>query len=490
MTKNDGLAKVDVVVIGAGGSGLAAAVAAAEKGAAVIVLEKRRVSGGNSAMAGGLLAAETQLQKQNVVDVRRDELFKIAMDYAHWKINPRIIRAYVDKSADTIRWLEEKGVVFASLSTMYPNQHLRTLHLPSKGGSEIIQALRRRCKELGIRVLCQTPAAGISFKNRIWTVLAKSLEDKNEITIKAGCIVIASGGYGGSQKILKQYFPNYHENMFTVGLPHTGDGLLMAMAAGAATEGLGVVQLSGPGFHGASLVGVVAQEPGTLWINKYGERFADESIAFDISLRGNVVDRQPDKISYTLFDESIKQSLIESGLAQIPHGCRNLMPGTPLNDLDQSLQSEANRDRVKITQSLDEIAKWIGIDADVLKSTVDEYNTYCLKGHDNLFVKDPKYLLALKAPPYYAVRCYSCFTDTMGGIKVNDRMEVLGIQDRTISGLYAAGVCVGGWESETYCYLLSGSTLGFAYNSGRIAGENAAKYITANWSLKTTLGHP
>jgi fumarate reductase flavoprotein subunit len=470
--------KVDIVVIGAGGSGLAAAVAAAEKGATAIVLEKRRVPGGNSAMAGGLLAAETQFQKQNIVDVRRDELFKIAMDYAHWKINPRIIRAYIDKSADTIRWLEEKGVVFASLSTMYPNQHLRTLHLPRKGGSEIIQALRSNCGERGIKVLCQTPATKILFKNNGWTVEAKSAEGEKEIIIKAGSIVIASGGYGGSKEILKQYFPNYDENMFTVGLPHTGDGLRMAMEVGAATEGLGVVQLSGPGFQGASLVGVVAQEPGTLWINKYGERFADESIAFDISLRGNVIDRQPDKISYSLFDETIKNSLIEGGLAQIPHGCRNLQPGTRLDGLDESLKSEAARGRVKIADTLDDIGAWIGVDPIVLKSTIAEYNTFCYGGHDKLFVKDPKYLQALKAPPYYAVKCYSCFTDTMGGIKVNDRMEVLNAQDKPMAGLYAAGVCVGGWESETYCYLLSGSTLGFAYNSGRIAGENAASYVT------------
>lgn len=468
--------KVDVVIVGGGGSGLAAAVAAAEKGATVIVLEKRRVLGGNSAMAGGLLAAETQLQKQNMVDVRRDELFKIAMDYAHWKINPRIIRAYVDKSADTIRWLEEKGVNFTSLSTMYPNQHLRTLHLSSKGGSEIIQSLRRKCGELGIKVHCKTPAIKISFDNQGWIVTAKSAEDEKENIVKTRSIVIASGGYGGSRALLRQYFPNYHENMFTVGLPHAGDGLLMAIEAGAATEGLGVVQLSGPGYHGSALVGVVAQEPSTLWVNKYGERFADESIAFDISLRGNAVDRQPEKISYSLFDETIKNNLIEGGLAQIPHGCRNLQPGTRLNDLDESLKSEAAKGRVKIAGTLDEIAAWIGIDPTVLKSTEEEYNAFCLSGYDKLFVKDPKYLHALKATPYYAIKCYSCFTDTMGGIKVNDRMEVLDSLDRPIAGLYAAGVCVGGWESETYCYLLSGSTLGFAYNSGRIAGENATKY--------------
>jgi fumarate reductase flavoprotein subunit len=55
-------------------------------------------------------------------------------------------------------------------------------------------------------------------------------------------------------------------------------------------------------------------------------------------------------------------------------------------------------------------------------------------------------------------------------------MEVLDKQDNPIPGLYAGGDAAGGWESDTYCILLPGSALGFAINSGRIAGENACKY--------------
>jgi fumarate reductase flavoprotein subunit len=64
--------------------------------------------------------------------------------------------------------------------------------------------------------------------------------------------------------------------------------------------------------------------------------------------------------------------------------------------------------------------------------------------------------------------------DTIGGIRINERMEVLDNQGITIPGLYAAGVTTSGWESETYCSELSASAFGFAINSGRIAGENAA----------------
>jgi len=466
----------DVVSIGGGGSGLAAAVSAAEKGVKVIALEKRKVTGGNTSMAGGMFAAESHVQKQRMVDARRDELFKIAMDYAHWRINPRIIRAFIDKSGDTISWLEEKGVKFASLPAMYPNQRIRTMHIPRGGGAELTKVLTEKCKAMGIKVLCSSPAKIILLDKRgkISGVIAE-VEGK-EVTIKAKTVVIASGGYGGNKEFLKRYYPSYHKDLYTIGMPHTGDGLTMAMKIGAATEGLGILQLAGPGFHGSSVVRSLAQEPNTLWVNKYGKRYSDESIGFDISLRGNVVDMQPDKVSYTLFDETIKNFIAEKGMAQFTHGFGMPQPGTKVEGLNDSIQSEIKKGKVKSARTLAEIAVWMGAEPSVLKATVEEYNKACDQGHDSFCVKDPQYLMALRQPPYYAIKCQSCFTDTMGGIKVNEKMEVISELDRPIPGLYAAGVCVGGWESETYCYILSGSTVGFALNSGRIAGENAAEY--------------
>jgi len=71
----------------------------------------------------------------------------------------------------------------------------------------------------------------------------------------------------------------------------------------------------------------------------------------------------------------------------------------------------------------------------------------------------------------------SCL-DTIGGIRINQHMEVFNKQDDPIPGLYAGGDAAGGWESDTYCILLPGSAFGFAINSGRIAGENAYKYVS------------
>jgi fumarate reductase flavoprotein subunit len=118
--------QTDIVVIGAGGAGLAAAVAAAEKGAKVILLEKRNALGGRSARAEGFFAAESPAQERLGIDAPKDILFKMAMDYAHWEINPRIVRAFINKSGDTVRWLEEKGMEIALVSPFYRNQVIRT----------------------------------------------------------------------------------------------------------------------------------------------------------------------------------------------------------------------------------------------------------------------------------------------------------------------------------------------------------------------------
>ena len=115
----------------------------------------------------------------------------------------------------------------------------------------------------------------------------------------------------------------------------------------------------------------------------------------------------------------------------------------------------------------------------MLKATVDEYNTGFDQGRDHIFCKNRKYLLPLRTAPYYAIRGQSYICDAIGGIKINENMEVLDPEDEPIPGLYAGGSTTGCWESESYCYELTGHILGFALNSGRIAGENATKFISA-----------
>jgi len=468
--------ETQIAIIGGGGAGLAAAVAAAEKGANVIVLEKRHVLGGNSALAEGLLAAESPAQKRLKIDAPRDDLFKIAMDFAHWKLDARIVRAFIDKSGDTIQWLENKGLFFDWIPHYYPNQRFRTWHCLKGRGMELIKVLVKDCEDLGVQLFRETGAKKLltDGKGRVTGVLAET-KDK-EFRVTAGSVIIATGGYGGNKELLKKYNPYYNENMYFVGVPNMGDGLLMATEIGAATEGLGLVHFSAQAPPQASEdLTAVSDEPNMIWVNKKGERFIDEATGFNRFLSVNAVLRQPDSVCYTIFDERIKQNIIEKGVIK---GLGYVIgPGTKLAGLGKTLELAAKKGSAKIASSWDEIAKWIGIKPEVLKATIDEYNSFCDQGYDEIFAKDRRYLDALRTPPYYALRCYPRFLGTIGGIKINYRMEVLDHEDNPIPGLYAAGIDTGGWEADTYNVVLSGTTFGFAISSGRIAGENAAKCV-------------
>jgi fumarate reductase flavoprotein subunit len=462
----------DVAIIGAGGSGLAAAITAAEKGAKVILLEKRHGTGGDTALAGGLFAAESPTVKRLKNDSNADELIKQALSYAHWKTNPRIVRAFIRKSGDTIGWLEGLGITFFEVAEYFPTQGPRVMHLPEGMGAGLIKALLTTSRSMGVTLLRDTAATKI-ITDRDGTVIgiAAGTQEK-EIAVASKCVIIAAGGYGGNRDLLKKYYPQYTDGLHLVGLPHQGDGLRMAMDAGAATEGLGTLLLRGPYFRGSNQVLTVATEPMTVWVNKRGERFIDEAMGFNWPEAANALNRQPERISYTIFDERIKQNFMTEGPIK---GYRN-PPLKGLQKLEKQLHSDAAKGSVIVSDSWHEIADWMGAGPETLMKTVDEYNVSCHKGYDELFLKQRRFLTPLETAPFYALRCCQGFLGTIGGIKINHDMEVLDQQDRAIPGLYAVGAGTGGWESDTYCLELSGSAFGFAINSGRIAGENAVQY--------------
>lgn len=469
----------DIVIVGGGAAGLAAALQARENGGDVIVVEKRHTVGGNSAMAHGFFAADSPVQKRMNVSVPRDDVFKFAMDFHHWAINPRLVRAYIDKSGDTVRWLEEKGLKIARLGSVNPKYSFATFHMTEKAtGNTVIKLLEQHCEQLGVKFLFGSRAKTLirDSRGRIAGLIVQTT--KGDARINTRTVIIASGGYGGNNKLLKTTCPKYSTEMVYLGLKElTGDGLLMAQDAGAATEGLGMPHYWGPQFSGTYQLNLVNQRPEMLWVNKNGERYFDESQMMDMGIRGNVLERQPDMVSYTIFDENIKQGLISEGLVGRQVALRWAPPDITWKTVLDQMPVEETRGNVKIADSLEEIAKWIGASPEVLKSTMDEYNADCAKGYDSMLLKDGKYLKPLLKPPYYAVKSNQALLDTMGGIKTTHCMEVVDKDNQQIPGLFAAGVCAGGYQSPTYCYALTGTMFGFALNSGRIAADSAQKYI-------------
>ncbi len=492
-TTNKEELKTDVAVIGGGGGGLTAAVVAAEQGAKVLILEKRHVLGGNAPRGGGppargsiqekgFAAMGPPKRKSVVTQEGQDEFFRRAMEWSHCRSDAKLVRTLIKKSGDTIRWLGEKGMQFTDYK--YPSQEEPPLAFgfgPGNRGVVYVDALVELCQKLGVKALRDTPAKKLltSQDGKVIGVLA---EDKNgEVRISAKSVIISTGGFLGNKELMKRYFHSYTDDLYQDiqlgGLPHNGDGLLMAMEVGASDSGTVAFEWNGNRFpwllmrlpvRCSAIVEIMDSmlNPSPIWVNKKGERFADESNGQST----NSLYTQPHKVCYTVFDESIKQRI----LSQPPR----TESDTPFPvRLDQELKEQAEKGRVKIADSWDEIAKFIGAKPEVLKATIEEYNACCDEGYDSLFLKDPKHLVPLSTPPYYAIESRLNILLTRGPLKVNHRMEVLNKEYDPIPGLYAAGVDIGGTDTDTYCSILQAHSIGFTISSGRIAAENAVKYI-------------
>ena len=351
----------DVLVIGGGGSGFSAACTAAQKGAKTVIVEKRRTTGGDTALAGGLFAADSDAINRLRNQSNADQLYKRALSYSHWKVDPRIVRAFIYKSGETIGWLEEMGVKFEEIGQYIPTQGPRIMHMPEGMGLGLMKVLVKQARALGIKILTNTMAKKILTNKHSEMIEVMTENGGSQQLIKAKSVIIAAGGYAGNDDLLKKYYPFYSKDLLPVGLRHMGDGLLLALDVGAATEGLGTLLLRGPYYKGPSDVVTVAMEPNTLWVNKAGLRYVDEAIGFNWPESANALNRQPDIVSYTLFDEDTKRYFAEHGLIK---GYKK-PPLSKLVNLGSTLKKEANKGGVKIADSLEEIASTSGHDRSI-----------------------------------------------------------------------------------------------------------------------------
>ena len=473
----------DVAVVGAGGTGLVAALTAAEGSAKVILFEKNSTAGGAAGFASGPFAVQSRMQRQKYIGLTRDEAFMRIMDYSHWRADARLVRAYVDKSAGTIDWLEQQGVEFVEPLAMVLGGEY-TWHVIKGRGAAMVKALVAKIEDKGVDMRLSTPVKKlIKDGNRISGIIAEDKSGKT-VHVNARAVIIGTGGYGSSREMVKKY------TGFDLGvnlvlpppgdlLKSTGEGILMAWEAGGAIDdkmGLIEMNFSVPklGSGDTQLVGLMRQP--YLWVNQQGKRFFNEGIG-NYPFRGNALAGQKGGYAYLIIDGNTKKYLEQEGLDT---GAGLVFAGTKLMDLDEDFRKAINNgnENVFMTDSIGELGKKIGILPHVLKRTVNEYNGFCEKGHDDLFAKNPRYLRPVKDPAFYALRIFPQFLGTIGGIRINDRMEVLDGNGEPIPGLYAGGYdATGGLYGDTYNLFLPGGSLGFALNSGRIAAENALKYI-------------
>ncbi|MBN1190189.1 MAG: FAD-dependent oxidoreductase [Dehalococcoidales bacterium] len=479
---NDSIMKTDVAIIGSGVTGLAAALTTAEGGLRATVFEKQRSLGGTSNFFHGTFAVESRMQRERYITYSRDQAWRNIMEYSHWRANPRLVRAVVDESAATIDWLQKQGVEFTDATINMPDMP-RTYHVIKGYGESIVRALALKAREKKVEIKAATPVKRI-LKQGEKTGGVVVEENGEEIRIEAGAVMIASGGYANNKEWIRKYTRfDLGVNISPVGnMDKMGDGIRMARESGAAEEGISVLHMLRigpvhPAFESAGSLELPALQP-DLWVDPRGERFCDEGMAFFDTSLGNINARFREGYTFSIFDDSIIQRLRERGMVRSidPYN----PPGTWPQDFDQKLAAALEKDTGEVFSagSIGELALKINVSPQVLQATVDEYNGFCRKGHDDLFAKDPRYLWPLTGQTFYAMKAHTAFLGTLGGIRINYKMEVMDKNDRAIPGLYAGGNDAGGMWGDSYCMdLSSGASSAFAINSGRIAGRNILQYL-------------
>jgi fumarate reductase flavoprotein subunit len=473
--------EADIVIIGGGGAGATAALTAVQNGAKkVILLEKEADLGGTSATAGGFIwGAETHIQKAAGVKTSKDEAFEEHMSFNHYdRVDPLVVRAFIDRTAETMKWLDDNGIGYTvegmggmggrgdAIYTQYPLDSTGNTH----NFGRTIKKLADKFTAAGGRILLNTSAEKIlrGSDGKINSVIAADKQG-GTILINTKSVILASGGFTGNNELLHKYFPDYWDNDAYATLAvktNTGDGIRLAEEAGAGLNDYATL-IKEPAttyFGGEESIYSRMSSSANMWVNKHGERFQNETWSGNASV--NVLATQPGKIGFALFDES--------SVKDVDNRLKSQGQDSDLKGFYKAENKKGGS--VKISDNWDDIARWIGADPKVLKATIEKYNAFCKQGRDADFNKDPDLLNALLTPPFYAVKIGPLMIDTYGPVRISASMEVLDIKDNPIPGFYAGGAICGQIQGNDYHFF--GGALGFAVTSGRIAGENSAKYIS------------
>jgi fumarate reductase flavoprotein subunit len=454
----------DVIVVGAGGAGLAATAAASARGARVLLVEAASRTGGSTALAGGVFyAAGTSLQREaGVEDPGPEAMYQYYMTLNQYKLEASVVHRLCLEATPTFEWLREIGIVFRTEDLYISGvDKIRRGHRAAGGGAAIAEGLEGAFSGRGVDVALDTRIERLLIRDG----RVRGIEtDGTPVTARA--VILCTGGFGAAPDKLAALYPDatrHGDLHWYIGAPTArGDGLDLGRDAGATltAPNCGMMLLT-PGF----CKDLESYLPGWLMmINADGHRFVDETIEY--SVLASIVNGLPRRECYAIFDE-------ESRISSRTTGYRPA-PSWTADRLEQSVE-EGHLQRA---DTLDALARRIGVRPEALAVAVDRYNRDVADGADRDFFKPAAMLRGISTGPFYAARIrvgIICWTGT--GLRIDREACVLDAAGRPIPGLYAAGETTGGMFGE--CYAAGGASIGNAVIFGRIAGANAADLARA-----------
>lgn len=451
----------DVIVIGGGGAGMAAAVQAHQDGASVILIEKMSKVGGNTILAGGAMNAvddgsETALANNDSVELHYTQTYEGGDKMG----DPALVRTMVENAWSAVEWLKGMGMkfqdgVFTVTGGLWPRAHK-----PSDPvGTGFFNTYNAYIDSHdNIKVILNTKATAIEMnaEGRVDTVIATG-ETGNTITLKANKgVVLATGGFGQNIELREKYntiWPTLGENVPSTNHPGaTGDAIPMLETLGANLVQMENIQLLplGDPKSGALSGNIEKDVERRIFINKEGNRFVDEGGRRDVMTKA--LFEQTDNYMWIVLDAHCYPT------------------GDELNNFNESPNELVAAGRAVKADTLEELAQKMGVPAENLIASVEEFNAHVASGEADEFGRT-LYSTPIDQAPYYAGPRVPTVHHTMGGVQINTDAQVIDTNGNVIPGLYAAGEVTGGIHGTNR---LGGNALTDIAVFGRIAGKSAA----------------
>lgn len=485
---------VDVVIIGAGATGMAAAVSSAERGAdSVIVLEKTASIGGNAIVSGGYLeyiSAPEELRPANTegydqivknlieaeplselhaeyqkVLKEEYEAYKasgsnkifdsrhlLALDYYQLEpySDPDSMYGFATLLDETTDWFTQMGMKWKPLTGIvgytWPRWTSPLEGYEGNGYFDLFDQIINQ-EKYPIEIMLETAGTELIMEdNRVVGVKAKNADGQEYRLYGKKGVVLATGGFAANPEMLMEYNTNWDKLSLDTPTTNksgcTGDGIRMAEVLGAKLEAMDDIMLfpvADP--YSFSTENIVGNDGDALFVNKEGKRFVDETMD-RYTISGALLE-QTDKIMYLISD---------NGNCQIKNG-------QTFNGFEVEKMLESGQ--LYRADTLEELAGLLGIEADTFVSTVNAYNDAAANFKDEEFGRISfSEESAIDEAPFYALPRTAASHITMGGIVRDDQFRVLDTNDKAIEGLYAGG--------EVTAYMSGISSFGDGMNIGRI----------------------
>lgn len=500
----------DVIIVGGGGAGLAAAVAATDEGASVVLIEKTGFFGGNSIVSGGIYnCPDPALQDHAEITSSLDSLVEEALaeepvDELHAQLQDTVrkqfeeykqtdkkvfdsaewfalqtwnggdkvgmldhVLFYAQNAYPTLEWLEGMGMEFDdAINSASGSLYMRTHTAVMPNGTGYFKAFEGNLSTKGDRFTALMNTEGKSLIMEGDKVVGVNAigKDGEAVTLHANNgVILATGGFAGNVELRQQYcvsdkWPDLSAKVITTNMPGvTGDGIFMARDAGAELINMDQIQLlpyANPLTGATSDIALTYSA--SMYINKNGQRFVREDGRRDEMSLGIIA--QPDGLMYTLFSADAVPD---------PSTGKTLGDKTVGYYLDNNLAGYVQAD------TLAELAKKLGMDAEALTKTVEDFNSY-VRGE----AADPygrvTFTKELLTGPWYAYPRKPAAHHTMGGVNIDVDTHALRADGSIIEGLYCAGEITGNFHGANR---LGGNAIVDFCVFGRIAGINAAKRL-------------